>query len=123
MNNENDLIRRGDVLAALGECPLNWTDTPEEIQAVNDWQYVVNALAAIPCTSFRLWELTGQEICGLHGDMVIVAAPDIAELNNKIVPCLGVHKDPDGHKYVVLDGEEYSQDLINGGFIKLYAVR
>lgn len=123
MNNENDLIRRGDVIAALGEQPLNWTDTPDEIQAVNDWQFAIDALAAIPCTSFRLWGLTEQDICGLHGDIVIVSAPDIPELNNKMVPCLGSHKDPDGHKYVVLDGEEYSQDLITSGFIKLYTVR
>ena len=93
MNTENDLILRRDAIAAL---------------------------AAVPCTSFRLWELTELDICGLHGDIVIVSAPDIPELNNKMVPCLGSHKDPDGHKYVVLDGEEYSQDLITSGFIKLY---
>lgn len=120
MNNENDLIRRGDVITALGERPMNWTDTPEEIQAVNDWDAVIDAINAVPCTSFQLWELSEQNICGLHGDIVIVAAPDIPELNNQMVPCLGSHKDTDGHKYVVLDGEEYSQDLITGGFIKLY---
>lgn len=120
MNNENDLIRRGDVIAALGERPLNWTDAEKEIQAINDWERIVDAFNAIPCTSFRLWELSEQDICGLHGDTVIVVAPDIPELNYQMVPCLGSHKDPDGHKYVVLDGEEYSQDLVTGGFIKLY---
>nr|DAH90706.1 MAG TPA: hypothetical protein [Caudoviricetes sp.] len=120
MNTENDLILRRDAIAALGDAPMNWMDTPEEIQAVNDWQAAIDALAAVPCTSFRLLELNELDICGLHGDIVIVSAPDIPELNNKMVPCLGSHKDPDGHKYVVLDGEEYSQDLIIGGFIKLY---
>lgn len=122
MNTKNDLILRGDAIAALGDAPMNWTDTPEEVQAVNDWQAAIEALASIPCTSFRLWELTELDICELHGDIVIVSAPDIPELNNKMVPCLGSHKDPDGHKYVVLDGEEYSQDLIAGGFIKLYCM-
>ena len=120
MNTENDLILRRDAIAALGDTPMNWTDTPEEMQAMNDWQAAIDALAAVPCTSFRLCELNELDICGLHGDIVIVAASDIPELNNKMVPCLGSHKDPDGHKYVVLDGEEYSQDLITSGFIKLY---
>ena len=120
MNTENDLILRRDAIAALGDTPMNWTDTPEEMQAMNDWQAAIDALAAVPCTSFRLCELNELDICGLHGDIVIVAASDIPELNNKMVPCLGSHKDPDGHKYVVLDGVEYSQDLISSGFIKLY---
>lgn len=122
MNTENDLILRRDAIAALGDAPMNWTDTPEEMQAMNDWQAAIDALAAVPCTSFLLLELTELDISGLHGDIVIVSAPDIPELNNKMVPCLGSHKDPDGHKYVVLDGEEYSQDLITSGFIKLYRI-
>lgn len=122
MNTKNDLILRRDAIAALCDAPMNWTDTPEEMQAMNDWQAAIDALAAVPCTSFLLLELTELDICGLHGDIVIVSAPDIPELNNKMVPCLGSHKDPDGHKYVVLDGEEYIKDLITSGFIKLYRI-
>lgn len=83
MNTKNDLILRGDAIAALGDAPMNWTDTPEEIQAVNDWQAAIEALEAVPCTSFRLWELNELDICGLHGDIVIVSAPDIPELNSQ----------------------------------------
>ena len=43
MNTKNDLILRGDAIAALGDAPMNWTDTPEEIQAVNDWQAAIEA--------------------------------------------------------------------------------
>ena len=44
MNTKNDLILRGDAIAALGDAPMNCTDTPEEIQAVNDWQAAIEAL-------------------------------------------------------------------------------
>lgn len=33
-----DLISRVAAMEALGECPYNWNDWPEEIQAVNDWE-------------------------------------------------------------------------------------
>ena len=68
-------------------------------------------------------ELTEVEICGLHGDCVIVSAQSIKELDKRVVPCLGSHKDIDGKKYIVLDGEEYSQSLFVDGTITLWQVR
>lgn len=43
-----DLIRRDDAFAALGEMPENWTDSPEEIEAVNSWCYAVEAINSVP---------------------------------------------------------------------------
>ena len=44
-------------------------------------------------------------------------------LDKRVVPCLGSHKDIDGQKYIVLDGEEYSQSLFVDGTITLWQVR
>lgn len=43
-----DLIRRDDAFAALGEMPENWTNSPEEIEAVNSWCYAVEAINSVP---------------------------------------------------------------------------
>lgn len=84
---------------------------------------MIDAINAIPCISFQLHELTETEVCGLHGDCVIVSAPTIDGLDKRVVPCLGSHKDIDGKKYIVLDGEEYSQSLFVDGTITLWQVR
>lgn len=44
----NDLITRAAALEALGECPYNWNDWPEEIQAVDDWESHKEAIENIP---------------------------------------------------------------------------
>lgn len=118
----DDLLRRGDVIEALGEEPEDWGGWDIDRGFNIQWNEDVNAITNMPCLSFKLFELTEQKLRGLHGDMVIVAAPDIPELDNKIVPCLGVHKDLDGHEYIVLDGEEWSLDMVTGGFIRLFTV-
>ena len=43
-----DLISRAAALEALGECPYNWNDWPEEIQAVDDWKSHKEAIENIP---------------------------------------------------------------------------
>ena len=44
----DDLIRRSEALNALGDCPYNWCDEIEEIQAVADWRTHVDAIKKIP---------------------------------------------------------------------------
>jgi hypothetical protein len=44
----NDLISRAAALEALGECPYNRDDWPEEIQAVDDWKSHKEAIESIP---------------------------------------------------------------------------
>ena len=48
MNNPNDLISRAAALEALGECPYNWNDWPEEIQAVDDWKSYKEEIENLP---------------------------------------------------------------------------
>lgn len=123
MSND-EIIRRTDALEALGEEPMVWSeDDPVQVQEHNDWERMIDAINAIPRISFQLHELTEIEVCGLHGDNVIVSAPSIEELDRRVVPCLGSHKDIDGKKYIVLDGEEYSQSLFVDGTITLWQVR
>lgn len=123
MSND-EIIRRTDALEALGEEPIVWCeDDPAQVQEHNDWEHMIDAINAIPCMSFQLHELTETEVCGLHGDNVIVSAPTIDGLDKRVVPCLGSHKDIDGKKYIVLDGEEYSQSLFVDGTITLWQVR
>jgi len=43
-----DMISRKAAIEALGERPDNWTDTPEEVQAVNDWDSAVYAIKSVP---------------------------------------------------------------------------
>ena len=123
MSND-EIIRRTDALVALGGEPMVWCeDDPAQVQEHNDWEHMIDAINAIPCMPFQLHELTETEACGLHGDNVIVSAPTIEELDKRVVSCLGSHKDIDGKKYVVLDGEEYSQSLFVDGAITLWQVR
>lgn len=120
----DEIIRRTDALEALGDEPMVWwDDAPEQVQERNDWKHMIDAINAIPCMPFQLHELTEVEICAMHGDCVIVSAPTIKDLDKRMVPCLGSHKDVDGKKYVVLDGEEYSQSLFVDGTITLWQVR
>lgn len=120
----DEIIRRKDALEALGEEPMVWCDDdPVQVQERNDWRYAIDEINAVKPLPFQLHELTEVEICGLHGDCVIVSAPTIEGLDKRVVPCLGSHKDIDGKKYVVLDGEEYSQSLFVDGTITLWQVR
>lgn len=122
MSND-EIIRRIDILEALGEEPMVWCeDDPAQVQEHNDWKHIIDAINAIPCMPFQLYELTEANLCGLHGENVIVSAPSIEELDRRIVPCLGSHRDIDGKKYIVLDGEEYSQSLFVDGTITLWVV-
>lgn len=122
MSNDR-IVRLEDVLAALGEEPeLVSRFDDESIGWQAQWRKDVNAIGAVPSLPFGIHELTELEICTLHGDMVIVSAPTMPELNKRGVPCLGSHKDLDGQKYIVLDGEEYSQSLFNDGTIHLYQI-
>lgn len=44
----SDLISRDAAIESLGECPYNWNDWPEEIQAVDDWESHKKALEDLP---------------------------------------------------------------------------
>lgn len=70
----------------------------------------------------RLYYLNGAKIRCQHGDSVIISAPTMPKIDKRILPCLGVHRDADGHEYVVLDGNEYSYDLVKEGVLELYTV-
>ena len=123
MSND-EIIRRKDALEALGEEPMVWCDdNPTQVQERNDWQCAVDSINAVRPLPFQLHELTETEVCAMHGDCVIVSAPTIEGLDKRIVPCLGSHKDIDGERYVVLDGEEYAQSLFVDGTITLWQVR
>ena len=48
---KDDLISRKAAIEALGECQENWTDSPEEIEAVNSWCFaadVINSAPSVP---------------------------------------------------------------------------
>lgn len=123
MSND-EIVRRADVLEALGEEPeLVCKYDDESIGQRYQWRQDLDNINAIYTLPFQLHELTEVEICGLHGDCVIVSAPTIEELDKRVVPCLGSHKDIDGKKYIVLDGDEYSQGLFVDGMITLWQVR
>lgn len=44
MNNSRRLIDANELLFDLGDEPFNWTDTPEEIQACNDYDSFVRLI-------------------------------------------------------------------------------
>lgn len=41
-------IKQEDAIKALGERPMNWMDTPEELQAISDYEFYMNAILTIP---------------------------------------------------------------------------
>ena len=45
---KDDLISREAALEELGECPENWTDSPEEIEAVNSWCFAADVINSAP---------------------------------------------------------------------------
>lgn len=47
----DDLISRKAALEALGECPENWEDSPEEIEAVNSWLRAAEVINSAPSVS------------------------------------------------------------------------
>ena len=59
------------------------------------------------------------DICSMRGQLVLAEAPSIPPINDKMVYCTGARKH-DNARYIVLDGEEYSQILFVDGTIRLY---
>ena len=59
------------------------------------------------------------DTCSMRGQLVLAEAPTIPAINDKMVHCTGARKHDDD-RYIVLDGEEYSQILFVDGTIKLY---
>lgn len=45
---DNSLIKRQDALDALGEEPLVWYDSEDEIAERNQWRSAVKAIKAVP---------------------------------------------------------------------------
>ena len=43
-----DFISREQAIDALGECPMNWTDSEEEVTAERDWKDTVDMLKRLP---------------------------------------------------------------------------
>ena len=60
-------------------------------------------------------------ICGLHNKKVLVYAPSIPDIHNRVVVCDGARK-CDEYRYIVLDNDEYSQILFIDGAIELCMV-
>lgn len=44
----DDLISREAAIEAIGERPLSWNDTPEELQAIIDWDCDIAAIKSVP---------------------------------------------------------------------------
>lgn len=44
----DDIISRQAALDALGEAPEVWTDSPEELAALSQWEMDVTAIKAVP---------------------------------------------------------------------------
>lgn len=42
------LIDADALIEQFDECPYNWTDSPEEIQAVLDWEIAINNINKAP---------------------------------------------------------------------------
>ena len=51
MGRPDDLISRAAAIEAIGERPLNWTDTPGELQAISDWDCYIAALKSVPAVA------------------------------------------------------------------------
>lgn len=89
MSND-EIIRRRDALEALGEEPMVWCeDDPAQVQEHNGWEHMIDAINAIPCMPFQLHELTETEVCGLHGDNVIVSARLLRSWTSVLCRALG----------------------------------
>ena len=58
------------------------------------------------------------EICAMQGQLVLVEAPSLPDIHEKVVSCTGAYKHGD-NRVVILDGEEYSQVLFVDGTIRL----
>ena len=44
----SELISREAAIEAIGERPLSWTDTLEELQAIIDWDCYIAAIKSVP---------------------------------------------------------------------------
>ena len=51
MERTDDLISRAAAIEAIGERPLSWTDTPEELQAIIDWDCYIAAIKSVPAVN------------------------------------------------------------------------
>lgn len=61
-----DLISRKAALEELGECPENWTDSPEEIEAVNSWCFaadVINSVPTVPAVPLEMISTKLGSLC------------------------------------------------------------
>ena len=82
-----DLISRAAALDALGECPYNWCDEIEEIQAVADWREHIDAIKRVPAVDAEPIVRCRDCIFGvptinaLGEDIVICENPDRAWLD------------------------------------------
>lgn len=61
------LIDADKLKEEIGECPENWLDSPEEMQAVDDWNGFMNVIDAQPtveATSIRIghWVDQGKDL-------------------------------------------------------------
>lgn len=64
--------------------------------------------------------LTIEQICMLHHKSVLVKAPEVPDIDEKVMICDGCRKEPsDGAKYVILDDEQYSYGCFIDGTIIL----
>lgn len=54
----------------------------------------------------------------MQGQLVLVEAPSLPDIHEKVVSCTGAYKHGD-NRVVILDGEEYSQVLFVDGTIRL----
>jgi hypothetical protein len=80
---KNDLISRAAALEALGECPYNRDDWPEEIQAVDDWKSHKEAIESIPAVDAA--PVVWKPIVGYEGKYEISTLAQVRNEHGKIL--------------------------------------
>ena len=92
MSND-EIIRRTDALEALcKQVAFYDPETLDGIEEVAQFTQInedISSVEKIKALPFQLHELTEVEICGLHGDCVIVSAPTIEEWTSVLCRVLG----------------------------------
>lgn len=87
MGRTDDLISRAAAIEAIGERPLNWTDTHGELQAISDWDGYIAAIKSVPAVDavqvvHGRWLITTERftpelVCSACGERV----PCISDVN------------------------------------------
>lgn len=68
----DDCISRQEAIDSLGECPMVWTDSDEEITAERDWKDTVKMLKSIPSVMpTQKWVPVSERLPEEEGDYLL----------------------------------------------------